>query len=350
MAVTPRVLICASSRAYADALRRTLEHEGDIVVAADCVTVAEGTGLLPRVNPDLLVIDMEDRGAIGIAAIEEIMSTAPVPILVLSPRPSAGDQEAAAALAAGALDVVAKTALDLGDPRGMTAVTLRHRVRLLSRARVIRHPRARLRGRPAEPALDRTASVIGVCGSTGAPAVLARILGGLAADYPIPVLVVQHISAGFTEGLARWLDQTVPLPVRIAEDGAAASPGAWIAPEGAHLKLTGTGRLRLDRLTAEGLHRPSGDVLLTSIAAAARDAAVAVVLSGIGRDGAAGAAAVLRNGGLAIAQDQESSAVYGMPRAAVAAGVDKEFSPDQIVRFLTRLRRRPAQGTGEGRP
>lgn len=343
-----RVLLCASSRTYTATLQRTLEHDGGIVVAGTCVTVAEGVALLPRIKPDVMVIDAEGRWAIGIAAIEDIMSTLPLPILVLSPAPAggAGDRQAAAALAAGALDVMAKSALDLDDPAGSAADTLRRRIRVLSRARVIHHPRAKLRGSQPAAGLDRAASVIGICGSTGAPFVLARILGGLPADYPIPVLVVQHVSPGSTDGLARWLDMAVPLSVRIARDGAPARPGAWIAPEGAHLVLTPPGRLSLDTATVAGRHRPSGDVLFTSIAATAREAGVAVVLSGIGRDGADGAAAVLRGGGLAIAQDEQSSAVYGMPAAAVAAGVDLVLPPGDIIGCLTRLRHRPAAGQG----
>jgi len=153
--------------------------------------------------------------------------------------------------------------------------------------------------------------------------------------------VVQHISAGFAEGLATWLDQTVPIAVAMAADGAPAAPGAWLAPPGAHLELAVTRRLRLDRHTAAGPHRPSGDVLLGSIAEVAGPAGVAVVLSGIGRDGASGAAAVRRRGGLVIAQDEESSAVYGMPRAAMAGGSGLVLSPDEIAACLSGLRHRP---------
>ncbi|MCW2894832.1 MAG: response regulator receiver modulated CheB methylesterase [Actinomycetia bacterium] len=341
-----RVLVCAGSRGYIAALQLALEHEGDITVAAACVTVADAMKLLPRVKPDEVIIDLEGRATMGIAAIEDIMGFMPVPILVLTGRPPATDQEAAAVLAAGALDVVAKSALDLSVPGGSSADALRHRVRLLSRASVIRHPRAKLRSLPPEPRLDRSASVIGICGSTGAPLVLASILAGLPADYPIPILVVQHISDGFTVGLARWLDETVPLPVDVAAGGAPARAGVHIAPERAHLKLAASGRLYLDRLTGGTRYRPSGDVLLASIAEAAGTASVAVVLSGIGRDGSAGAAAVLGVGGLAIAQDRHSSAVDGMPQAAVAAGVGLEFSPEEITGCLAELRHRPIAAQG----
>jgi two-component system, chemotaxis family, protein-glutamate methylesterase/glutaminase len=134
------------------------------------------------------------------------------------------------------------------------------------------------------------------------------------------------------------------IPVGVAEPGALAAPGAWLAPEGAHLTLGAAGRLVLDRHTVAGPHRPSGDVLLSSIAAAAGQAGVAVVLSGMGADGAAGAAAVRRRGGLVIAQDERSSAVFGMPKAAIDLGA-RMLSPDEIVNCLRELRPEPLPGT-----
>jgi two-component system chemotaxis response regulator CheB len=123
-------------------------------------------------------------------------------------------------------------------------------------------------------------------------------------------------------------------------------PGAWIAPEGAHLKLAPTGRLRLDARTVVGHHRPSGDALFESIAEVTADKGVAVVLSGMGNDGARGAGAVRRSGGLAIAQDQESSAVFGMPKAAIdSGGADLVLSPAEIATCLIGLRYEPVART-----
>jgi two-component system, chemotaxis family, protein-glutamate methylesterase/glutaminase len=338
---TPRMLICEDSGVYAAALRRLLEYDGDISVAAVCATAEEAIAALPAVRPDLITMDIELPGMDGLAAVEEIMSSAPLPILVLSAQVGHGTDRAAAALAAGAVDALAKDDLDLRDPASPGGMAFRHRVKVLSRVHVIRHPRARLRGGPPDLVPVRRASVIGVCSSTGGPQILARLLEALPADYQVPVLVVQHIAPGFTEGLVRWLDRSVAVPVRIAEEGTIAGPGAWIAPEGAHLTLASTGRMHLDRDTVRGRHRPSGDVLLDSIAASAGRAGVAVVLSGMGDDGAAGAAAVRRGGGLAIAQDEASSAVYGMPKAAVEQGVDIVLPPDEIAACLLGLTYEP---------
>jgi two-component system chemotaxis response regulator CheB len=337
----PRLLICDGSRYYAARLRRVLEHDGDITVAAVCATAEEAIATLPRVQPDVVTMDVELPGMDGLVAIEEIMSRRPLPIMVISADAGHTSRKAAAALAAGALDAISKGDLDLDDPGGAAAAAFRNRARLLSNAQVIRHPRAGLRQAPTSRRVGRRASVIGVCGSTGAPYVLAQLLGDLPAAYPVPILVVQHISAGFTEGLVDWLDQSVAVPVRMAADGTSLGPGAWIAPEGAHLKLAPGGRLSLDRRTVAGHHRPSGDVLLESIAEVAADKGVAVVLTGMGSDGARGAGAVRSAGGLAIAQDQESSAVYGMPQAAIDCGAELVLSPAEIAAFLIGLRYEP---------
>jgi len=335
------VLICEDSGTYAAALRRTLEYDGDITVAGVCGTAEEAVAALPELRPDLVTMDIELPGMDGLAAVELIMGTMPVPIVVLSAHLGPGNGRAAAALAAGALDAMAKDDLDLGSPAGAAGAAFRHRIRVIAQASVICHPRAKLAARPQAPAPGRSVSVVGMCSSAGGPQVLARLLGALPAGYPVPILVVQHITAGFTESLARWLGQQSLVPVRVAEDGAAAAPGAWIAPEGAHLLVTAGGRLSLDRATVAGPHRPSGDVLLNSIARAAGRHGAAIVLTGMGHDGAAGAAAVRAAGGLAITQDEASSAIYGMPKAALDHGVDLVLTPDQIVGCLLALRYRP---------
>jgi two-component system, chemotaxis family, protein-glutamate methylesterase/glutaminase len=336
-----RVLICEDSNLYAASLRRLLERDADIQVSAVCATAEEAIAALPGIRPDLVTMDIELPGMGGLEAVTEIMSSRPLPILVLSGHVGPGTEQAAAALAAGALDVIAKDDLNPLDPAGVAGVAFRQRVRLLSRARVIRHLSAKLSGGPDTSRLAHRASVIGVCASVGGPQVLATLLKPLPADYPIPILVVQHIAAGFTAGLVRWLDRTVAIAVGIAAEGARPAPGVWLAPENTHLMLARTGRLTLDRHTVAGHHRPSGDVLLNSVAVAAGKTGVAVVLTGMGSDGAAGAAAVRRRGGLAIAQDEESSAVFGMPKSAIDQGATVVLAPAAIAACLLGLEYQP---------
>jgi two-component system chemotaxis response regulator CheB len=184
---------------------------------------------------------------------------------------------------------------------------------------------------------------VGICASTGGPGALASVLRHLPADFEIPVLVVQHMGGGFIDGLARWLDSELPLPVRVASADEPLAAGVRLAPEGSHLVLGARRRLELDHTTAAGSHRPSGDVLLSSLARVAGSAAVAVVLTGMGRDGAAGLADVAAAGGLTIAQDEATSAIYGMPRAAAELGAQRIVALDAIGPMLAALSHKDAR-------
>ncbi len=334
-----RVLICEDSATYAIGLSRLLERDREIDVIGVCETAEQAIARLPTLKPDLVTMDLELPGMSGVDAIERIMSVLPVPILVLSGHVERRSQTALHALAAGALDALPKAELDLGDPDGTAAQALRQRVKVLSGVRVIRHPRATLGRRSTPASWSRSASVIGVCASTGGPPALAALLRDMPAAFPIPILVVQHISAGFIEGFARWLDGEVPLQVQIAEQGVKPGPGVWIAPDGAHLTLTPGGRIDFDATTVCGPHRPSGDVLLRSLAVSAGADAVAVVLTGMGRDGAEGLGDVTRAGGLTIAQDEATSAVFGMPRAAAECGSELVLPLEEIAQRLRALER-----------
>lgn len=331
-----RVVVCEDSRTYAAVLSRALRHDGDLEVVGVFASAEEVVAALPRLKADLLTVDLDLPGMSGLEVIEHVMSVSPMPILVLSAH--VGVDGAAALLAAGALDAVQKQDLDVLDPAGPGATALRRRVRILAGAQVIKHPRAYLRAPLSGRSLSRSAAAIGVIASTGGPPALSTLLSGLPARYPVPLLVVQHIAHGFTEGLATWLDQTVPLPVRLAVDGQRLAPGVWVAPEGTHLTVGAGSRLVLDRRTLAGPHRPSGDVLLTSMAELFGRNAAGVVLTGMGRDGALGIGRIARAGGLTIAQDQATSAVYGMPRAALEAGAEVVLPLERIATRLATLR------------
>ena len=281
----------------------------------------------------------------GLEAIGDgVWSARPTPILLLSSHVGAQNSIAAAALASGALDAISKEGIPVNDPDDAAAIAFRRRVKLLGGAHVIRHPRARLNGRRVAPTTTPAAprgSVIGICASTGGPHALATLLSGIPTGFPVPILVVQHIAVGFSEGLARWLNATVPLAVRLAEDGAQVLPGVTLAPDGADLVLGPEGVLTLDRTTPPALHRPSADALLRSIAQHARSAGVAVVLTGMGRDGADGLGAVREAGGLTIAQDEETSAVYGMPCEAAKRGASVILPIGKIADALTAIALEP---------
>jgi two-component system chemotaxis response regulator CheB len=332
-----RVLLCEDSRAYAAALSRFLDHDDRIEVVGIATSGEQAIAEVERRKPDLLTLDMQLPGIDGLEVVKRLMAERPLPIVILSGTVAKGSERAAEALAAGALEVLAKERLRLDRLDDIWADAMRSRIRRLSSMRVDRPLRSRRTPRqtPIEHA-GGPVGAIGVGASTGGPPVLEAIFAELAPDYPIPLLVVQHMAAGFIEGFAQWLDRKLAIDVRVAAAGGRATRGVWFAPDGAHLRLDGSKRFVLDRDT-EAAHRPSADVLLASLAEGLGEEAAGVVLTGMGSDGAAGSAAIHRAGGLTIAQDEESSVVFGMPRVAAEGGVDFVLPPDRIAEALASL-------------
>ena len=333
-----RVVICEPVRTEAQTLRRLFDSGPSLDVVGVRETAESVISSLPSLEPDLLVINSVLPGMTGLHAVEQIMSTTPLPILVLVPG---DDGTASEALAAGAMEAQPKAGLIGLDPASAEAASLRRRLVILSNAPAIRHPRARLRPTPKHCPQAREVAAIGVCASTGGPQALAKILSGLRTGYPVPILVVQHIAAGFAEGLRTWLAGVIELPVGLAADRMPLQPGVWIAPPEAHLLVDAAGReLRLDDRTDGTVHRPSGDILFESMAHAFGRATAGVVLTGMGRDGAQGVRTIRGRGGITIAQDPASAAIFGMPRAAAESGAELVLCPDEIARQLAALKPR----------
>ena len=339
---TTRVLICEDSPSYSQALRAFLEQGDELRVVGTCASGEELLAAIPRLRPDLVTMDLELPGMDGLQATERIMRAHPLPVVVVSGHTGRGSERAAASLAAGALEAIPKSELRLDAAASPTAGVLRRRLRRVATAGAL-NPNGRSApvGPRIPPALHpRSATAIGVAASTGGPGVLHTILGALPASYPLPVLVVQHMASGFIAGLARWLDNAVAVPVRLAAEGDVAGPGVWLAPDDAHLELRSDMTLGLDHVREAGRHRPAADVLLESVAAETAAGAVAVVLTGMGRDGAEGTRLVRAAGGLTIAQDDGSAALNGMPRAAADAGAELVLPPEEIAGAMCVMRPR----------
>lgn len=314
-----RILLCEDSLVYATALARFLEQDPDLRVVARCVSGEEAMERVPSVRPDLVIMDVELPGIDGVEATRRLMASRPVPVLVISAHTARGSHRSLAALAAGAADARPKSDVPLQDPTGARAVAFRRYVKRLSAATIARRTSAQhAASRPPRPwtGAEGPASVIGIAASTGGPPALRTVLAALPREFPLPIVVVQHIADGFLGGLIRWLDGEVPLPVGLAREGAVLGPGVWVAPDDAHVVAERDLVIRLDRETVAGYHRPAADILFVSLASAAGARATGVVLTGMGSDGAEGAAVIARCGGLTIAQDEPSSTVYGMPREA----------------------------------
>jgi two-component system chemotaxis response regulator CheB len=327
-----RLVLGAEPHSRLVALATYLEHDAELSISDRCATYDQLLASARRTAPDLVIVDLDLLGASGAEAARRVQQAKPSRVVVLTAATERRTERARAAIAAGAVAVVPDSAIDLAAPSGPLARSFRSQFRRLACLGL--SPAG-----PGEQRLGRSprAAVIGICASTGGPQALEAVLRRLPEDFSIPVLVTQHMMPGFTGGFVSWLDQRVPLPVGLAGDDRVLEPGVWFAPEGAHLLLDSGRRLVLDHGPRVGGHKPSGDLLLDSLAKVAGSGAVAVVLTGMGRDGAAGLAAVLAAGGRTIAQDETSSAVYGMPRVAAELGAARVLEPGAIGDELASL-------------
>lgn len=331
MTVPLRAVLVEDSPTQAQAIRRMLEADGDIVVVARAEDATTAIAEVARHRPDVVTMDLDVPKGGGQHAIEQIMAQTPTPILVLSGIiDSDAEPHAIRALAAGAVDALPK-------PRTWTsdgAAELRRHVRRVCGVPVIRR-RQRTSVR-AGRIRNTSGAVVAVAASTGGPAALAAVLRGLH-GLPAPILVVQHIHPSFSGSFAAWLGGATGIPTALAEHGQEAVAGrAYVGPGDLHLRL-GPKRTLLLSPDPPTLHRPSADVLFASVAEHAGAAGVGVVLTGMGDDGSDGLLALRRAGGRALAQDEGSSTVFGMPRAAQAAGAAHQMLPlEDISRAVRR--------------
>lgn len=340
-----RVVVAEDSPTVRERLVTALSERGlDVVgVAGDG---AEATALCERLRPDVVTMDMMMPGVTGLAATEHIMAHCPTPILIVSASVNRGELfRTYEALAAGAVDVLEKP---LGhEPPGEWESRLVAAVRMAARIKVITHPRARLRdlraSRRPEP-LRVADGPTGGCqllalgASTGGPGALLEILRALPANFPLPILLVVHIGQPFGAALADWLGDNTTLPVAVARHGqplpAPGLPGVLMAPPDRHLVVEGR-RLVLSDAPPRHFCRPSVDVLFESVARELGARAAACLLTGMGRDGAAGLLALRQAGGQTAAQDELTSVVYGMPREAALLGAAEQVLPlQQVARWM----------------
>jgi two-component system, chemotaxis family, protein-glutamate methylesterase/glutaminase len=295
-------------------------------------------------RPDVVVMDIHMPRLDGFEATRRIMETQPLPIIICTATASPQDLAVAfRSMEAGAVACVEKP-VALGPDFEPRLHNLLQTVRLMSEVKVVRRWN-RSRSAPVVPAANTpshpriaTAGIrlIGIGASTGGPPVLQTILSGLPKDFPVPLLIVQHIARGFLPGMVDWLSQTTGLRVQIAAHGAIPLPGhAYVAPDDFHLGADARGHLVLAREDAEGGLRPAVSYLFRSLADSYGANAVGVLLTGMGKDGAAELQRMKARGAYTIAQDRDSSIVHGMPGAAIELGAATQVLPaDKIAGAL----------------
>ncbi|MCG6919484.1 MAG: chemotaxis response regulator protein-glutamate methylesterase [Acidobacteria bacterium] len=323
-----RVLVVDDSAFVRKAVTRMLGEAPDIEVVGTAADGEEGLAMARDLRPDVVTLDIKMPRLGGLETLERLMAERPVPVLLLSSLTQEGAEVTLRALELGAMDFVDKSSV---EPMTMLSLTeeLVTKVRALGTARVKVRPRGPARA--AGPAEGAGAELVVIAASTGGPSALQTLFSALPAGLHAAVLVVQHIPRGFTHSLAERLDARSAIPVREAADGDLVEPGrVLVAPAGIHTRLRRRGgrvRVILDEEPREALHRPSADVLMASAAAIFGPRAVGVVLTGMGSDGTEGLRAIREAGGYTLAESEESCVIFGMPKAAAAAGVVSQTVP-----------------------
>lgn len=330
-----RILIVDDSATCRASLVRVLKSDKDIVVAGEASSGEQALELLVKTRPDLILMDILMPGIDGLKTTEKIMKIRPTPVLIISSVVGRSINMNFKALQAGALDVISKPYESQFENEHVRKQFLR-KIRLLTEIPVVTRHGAygQVEERPprVEPGkvhvAKRDVSLLAVGASTGGPPALRVLLLALDPVLLFPVLVVQHMSTGFIGGLANWLALETGRKVLVAEHGIRPEPGVvYLAPDHYHMEYS-DGAIILNDDGSKRSHRPSVDVLFESIA---RDGIVtntiAVIMTGMGNDGAAGLGRIRRAGGWTIAQDKSSSVVFGMPKVAIESGAVKEVIP-----------------------
>ncbi|MEW6365397.1 MAG: chemotaxis-specific protein-glutamate methyltransferase CheB [Acidobacteriota bacterium] len=334
-----RVLVVDDSPVMRHILFEALSGQPDIQVIGYARDGKEAVYLAERLRPDLITMDLVMPEMNGVEATYQIMARFPVPILIMSSavnKPT--DQLAFDAIAAGALSIVIKP--KAGSEFQTIQDELLTKIRLMSQVKVVKR-RAREEKRQKAPLfLPTTPSfrvrIVAIGSSTGGPAALNAIFSNLPPRFPVPIVVVQHMTHGFLAGMVRWLSANSANLVKMGQNGEMLRPGnIYVAPENAHMGVTIEGKIALDDGPPVEGARPSINRLFEMVAASYGPMALALLLTGMGSDGVSGLSRVKSMGGRTMAQDESTSVVFGMPQQAIQAGiVDRVVRLDDIPRAL----------------
>lgn len=320
-----RVLVAEDSTTVRELLVEMLRADPECQVVGQASNGMEAVEKTKELQPDVVTMDIHMPRMNGFDATKQIMIESPTPIVIVTASLDPRDVETSMhALRAGALTVLAKPQ-GPGSPDFEEACSrFLTTVKLMSQVKVVRHWRERPRAEvpcPRAAPGKGTGRIIAIASSTGGPGALSRMLSELPGDLSVPVVVVQHIASGFGEGFVTWLNSTVPLKAKLAEQGEPLVPGTvYVAPDDKHLGVSARTTALLSTAPPLGGFRPSGTFLFESVAKAFGSSTIAVILTGMGQDGVEGLRQVREAGGQIIAQDEESSVVFGMPKAAIATG------------------------------
>ncbi|MFH1413261.1 MAG: chemotaxis response regulator protein-glutamate methylesterase [Candidatus Omnitrophota bacterium] len=341
-----RVLVVDDSPLMCKVFTNILNSDPQIMVVGIANNGKDAVDLVSKLKPDIITMDIHMPVMDGLEATKQIMAYTPTPILVVSTSVfKMGMAKVFAAISYGALDVIEKGDMEF-NADAQSGKALIEKIKFLSNIRVVRHPLAKFENRyikrdedkigiPQKKILGKD-NLVAMIASTGGPQAIIEILRRLPENFPCSIVIVQHISLGFVEGLADWLNNASYIKVRVAEDSEDMQKGvAYIAPSNFQMRVEEGSKIHLSNEPAYNGHRPSGDILFESAARIYGENAIGIILTGMGSDGAMGIKAIKEMGGRTIAQDESSCIIYGMPKVAVEMGaIDKVLPLEKIPEAL----------------
>lgn len=333
-----RVLVVDDSMFMRASIEKALTHLGGFQIVGNARSGAEAVEQVRALSPDVVTMDYNMPGMNGAETVRAIMKARPTPVIMFSAHTRQGARETFEALAAGAVDFCTKPHGEVSTDLTAIAAELATKLRAAATSRPQALPPLRAQTTTPTPiTLPPTGPRLVVIGvSTGGPAALSRVIPALPVSTRFATVVVQHMPAQFTKPLADRLDELSAVMVKEAEPGNMPQPGlVLIAPGDRHLVFDDRGAVVLTDASPVNSCRPSADVTMQSAAAVYGRRTIGVIMTGMGKDGAAGMLAIKRVEGRTLAQDRETSVIYGMPRAAIEAGaVDHVVPLDELARRL----------------
>jgi two-component system chemotaxis response regulator CheB len=338
-----RILLAEDSPTARVLLTELLQADAELQVVGVANDGVQAVVMTKQLSPHVIVMDLHMPELNGLEATRQIMVEAPTPIVIVTATGDAGEVAVSMnALRAGALTVMPKPAGPGSRDFDENARQFRATVKAMSQVKVVRRwastrpPSPPPRALPGEPS-PGSMRIVAIGASTGGPAALYRIFSELPAHFPLPIVVVQHIAHGFVEGFAAWLRTGTSLEVKVARHGEAVVPNTvYLARDDQHLGIHDHNKLLISSAPPLGGFRPSASFLFDSVGRLYGRGTIAVVLTGMGQDGLEGLRVVRAMGGRIIAQDAESSIVFGMPGAAVEAGLADLTLPLSAIAFRLR--------------
>ena len=342
-----KVLVVDDSAFMRKALTSMLQEDPEIKVIGTARDGVEAIQMIQDLKPDIVTMDVEMPRMDGITALREIMQKCPVPVIMVSSLTTEGAKVTLEALEVGAVDFIPKNLAELSVNIVKIKGMLIEKIKTIGKRGIIkRRPIAK----PAETKIEtpkveipkvrvtteRKVGIVSIGTSTGGPKALQEIIPKLPKDFPVPIVIAQHMPPNFTKPFAERLDQLSQLSVKEAEEGETIKPGiVYIAPGRGHMRLKRRGIETLVNISEdkeEFIYRPSVDALMLSVADCFPGRSLGVILTGMGNDGAKGCKKIKESGGRVFAQNEESCVVYGMPRAVIEAGIaDKVVSLEEMA-------------------